>query len=449
VYIGSAIYSPSIPGVMERFHVSYVRGVLGLSLFVIGYGIGPLFLSPLSEIPAIGRNPPYIYTLLLFVIFQIPTFTTSNYETLMTFRFLTGFVGSPALATGGASMADIWPGIKLPYVIALWAVGAVSSLLLLFPRPVVGGFAAQNNGYKWPLYELIWICGFSCILLIFILPETYAPKILLKRAQRLRKLTGNNKLRSQSEIDQANLTLGEIASEALLKPFQLMMEPAVLFINVYLGLTYSIFYLWFEAFPIVFGEIYHFNLGEQGLPFVGFAITCMLSFAVYAAAQKYIYEPRFMRNGTIIPEERLEVGLVCCFFIPVSLFFYGWSSRESVHWIAPIIAAALYMPGIFLMFQVCLIYLPMSYPRYQASVLAGNDFFRSCMAGCFPLFGRALFKNLGVGPGCSLLAGLEIGLIPVLYVSLFLILFAMLNGSQLFYFKGAQFRSWSKYAQSS
>lgn len=43
---------------------------------------------------------------------------------------------------------------------------------------------------------------------------------------------------------------------------------------------------------------------------------------------------------------------------------------------------------------------------------------RSTMASVFPLFGSAFFRNLGVGPGSSLLAGLSIGLMPIYYVSL-------------------------------
>lgn len=57
IYIGSAIYSPGVTSVMEQFHVSESVAVLGLSAFVAGYGLGPMLWSPLSEIPAIGRNP--------------------------------------------------------------------------------------------------------------------------------------------------------------------------------------------------------------------------------------------------------------------------------------------------------------------------------------------------------------------------------------------------------
>lgn len=63
IYIGSAIYTPSIMGVMAEFGVSQVAATLGLTLFVAGYGLGPLIWSPLSEIPQIGRNPIYIATL--------------------------------------------------------------------------------------------------------------------------------------------------------------------------------------------------------------------------------------------------------------------------------------------------------------------------------------------------------------------------------------------------
>jgi DHA1 family multidrug resistance protein-like MFS transporter len=49
VYMGSAIYSPSAEGVMERFGVSIGSASLGLSMYVLAYGIGPV--SVLSTDP--------------------------------------------------------------------------------------------------------------------------------------------------------------------------------------------------------------------------------------------------------------------------------------------------------------------------------------------------------------------------------------------------------------
>ncbi|KAJ8075596.1 hypothetical protein PM082_021226 [Marasmius tenuissimus] len=405
VYIGSAIFTSSFPGIISHFGVSHTEAVLGLTLYVLAYGIGPMFLTPLQELPSLGRNPVYIIGLAIFVLFNIPIVEAKNNSTILAFRFLTGFVGSPALATGGASMADIFEGRKVPYMMGIWSLGAVAGPIL---GPVIGGFAAQAKDWRWPIYELMWISAFALGFLSIFLPETMAENILLKRAKRLRKLTGNPHLRSQSELDQAAMSKKEIAYESLVRPLLLTTEPAVLFSNIYIGLVYSVFYLWFEAFPLVFNEIYHMNLGVGSLPFLSFIVSATVTYTAYCLYLKYHLEPRSDRDPEMAAEARLEIGLIASVFIPISLLMFGWTSRESVHWIAPVIAAALYLPGIFLTFQSILVYLTVTYPKYAGSVLASNDLFRSSMASVFPLFGTAFFRNLGLGPGSSLLAGISI-----------------------------------------
>ena len=88
-----------------------------------------MILAPLSEIPAIGRNPVYISTLTLFVIFQVPTALATNFAMLLVFRFITGVLGSPALATGGASIGDLYSPQKRALSIAIWGMAAVGPFL--------------------------------------------------------------------------------------------------------------------------------------------------------------------------------------------------------------------------------------------------------------------------------------------------------------------------------
>jgi DHA1 family multidrug resistance protein-like MFS transporter len=107
VYGASSMYVPGEQGVMERFGVGPTPAALGLAIYVVGYGIGPLLWAPLSEIPAIGRNWVYAPTFFLFVILSIPTAVVDNYAGLLVLRFLTGFFGSPCLANGGASIGDL------------------------------------------------------------------------------------------------------------------------------------------------------------------------------------------------------------------------------------------------------------------------------------------------------------------------------------------------------
>lgn len=145
VYIGSAIYTADILDVTREFGVSTVAATLGLTLFVAGYGIGPMIWSPLSEIPQIGHNPDYILTLVLFVVLQVPTALATNFGMLLAFRFLTGFIGSPSWVKGGASIGDMYRPAKRTYGLAVWAIGAVSGPTL---GPLIGGFACQGKGLE-------------------------------------------------------------------------------------------------------------------------------------------------------------------------------------------------------------------------------------------------------------------------------------------------------------
>lgn len=80
VYAGSSIFTPGLMEAMQVWQVGRVPATLGLSSFVLGYAVGPLFLSPITEIPAIGRNAPYIITLAIYVLLQIPAALTSSFS---------------------------------------------------------------------------------------------------------------------------------------------------------------------------------------------------------------------------------------------------------------------------------------------------------------------------------------------------------------------------------
>ncbi|KAK4331729.1 Fluconazole resistance protein 1 [Rhodotorula toruloides] len=413
IYIGSAIYTSSIPGLMQEFGINQVGATSGLTLFVAAYGFGPMFLSPLQELPRFGRNPVYILGLALFVIFQIPEVLAKNIATVLVFRFLSGFVGSPALATGGASMADIFPMKDLAVAIGAWANGAVCGPIF---GPVVGGFAAQNMNWRWPFLELLWVSAFAFLVMFFLFPETLESTILVRRAERLRKLTGNMLLKAPAELLESEKEhLGLVLKKRITIAFRLAAEPALAVAHSYIALVYAVFYLWFEAFPLTFNEIHHFSLGVGGLPYLAFVVAAVITYAFYVVYQRKHMGPRMQKNPNLAPESRLELGLFAAPFIPISLFVFGWTARESVHWIWPIIGAALYLPGIYLAFQSIMMYVSMSYPAYAASILAGNTLFRSVFASVFPLFGEKYFKALGIGAGSSLLAGVSILMIPLLY----------------------------------
>ena len=93
-------------GIVKEFKVFQVKATLGLTLYILAYSIGPMFLTPLQEMASYGHNPVYIIGLAIFILFNVPIVVSHNFSILLTFRFFTGFIGSPVLATGGASMAE-------------------------------------------------------------------------------------------------------------------------------------------------------------------------------------------------------------------------------------------------------------------------------------------------------------------------------------------------------
>ena len=357
VYMGSSIITSSTEGIMEEFHVGPSAASLTLALYTLAYGIGPLIFSPLSEIPSIGRNPPYMITMALFVILCVPAALVDNFAGLLVLRFLLGFFGSPCLATGGASLQDMYSLIKLPYVLCIWAFAATCGPAL---GPLISGFSVAAENWRWSLWEMLWLSGPVFLGMLLFLPETSTANILLRRAQRLRKLTGDSRLKAQSEIDQANMKPKDIAFEALVRPIQLMiMDPAIGFTALYVALCYGIYYSFFEAFPLVYVAMYGFNLGELGLTFLSITVGVILAIACFYAYLWYILEPDIRKNGFGAPEQRLIPALVASFFCPVGLFIFGWTANPDIHWIVSVIGIAIFTIGIFIIMQCIFVYLPL------------------------------------------------------------------------------------------
>ncbi|KEQ90415.1 hypothetical protein AUEXF2481DRAFT_33957 [Aureobasidium subglaciale EXF-2481] len=403
VYSGSAIYTPSEGGVMIAFGVSAPVSSLGLALYVLGYGCGPLLFSPLSEVPRFGRNSTYVATYAIFVILCIPTALVNNIGGLLFLRFLQGFFGSPCLATGPATMQDIFSLIKFPYILAVW-----TSFSYCGPAvgPVLSGFAVDVINWRWSIWEMLLISGPIFMLMFLLMPETSADNILYRRAERLRSLTGNQRLRTGSEIKQGQIPFYSVLTDALIKPIQIsILDPAVLFVNVYTSFVYATYYSFFEAFPIVYSDIYHFNLGLVSTAFLCILVACILGVSTYMAYLWFYLEPRIRKYGLSIQESWLRPALIAVFMPTVGLFLFAWTSRADIHWIVSIIGITIYGFGVFIILQCIFVYIPMSYPQYAASLFAGNDFCRSALACGAIMFARPLYLNLGIGRGVTVLAG--------------------------------------------
>lgn len=262
----------------------------------------------MSEIPYIGRKPIYIGTLSAFVALQLGVIYAKNFSMLLAFRLITGFVGSPVLATGGATIADLYKPSKQVHGIATWGMSEVLGPAM---GPLIGGFAAESKGWQWPLWELIWLSGLCLVFLVFFLPETSSSNIIYRRTVHIRKATGNTNIKCEPELEAEGMSTQEILLMVFIRPFTLTVnEPICFALNLYIALAYGLLYLWFESFPIVFGHICHFSAGLEGLAFLGILIGALVVLGPFFYYSYRYVEPQFNQNGELRPEVRLQPAMV-------------------------------------------------------------------------------------------------------------------------------------------
>ena len=109
----------------------------------------------------------------------------------------------------------------------------------------------------------------------------------------------------------------------------LLIEPIVGFITLYVSFVFGVMFAFFDAYPSVFQSVYGFTLGQVGLAFVGIVVGICLAVLTFAVVDKTLYakaKAAAPPGKTPPPEERLYVSMLGSVAIPVSLFWYGFSS---------------------------------------------------------------------------------------------------------------------------
>jgi MFS transporter, DHA1 family, multidrug resistance protein len=121
VYCTASIITPTIGFVTSEFDISIEVASLGLSLYIAGYAVGPMVISPISEIPFVGRNPPYLYSFFIFFILSIIISKVKSFPALIVLRFFQGLFGSPALASGAATIEDMYSTHEAAFFYIYWS----------------------------------------------------------------------------------------------------------------------------------------------------------------------------------------------------------------------------------------------------------------------------------------------------------------------------------------
>ncbi|KAK5050108.1 MFS siderochrome iron transporter 1 [Exophiala bonariae] len=408
----SSAYSGGIKQVIEVFGCSQEVATLGLSLFVLGFAVGPLLWAPLSEL--YGRQILFFATYALLTLFNAAAAASNSITTLLVLRFLAGTFGSSPLTNAGGVIADMFPANQRGLALGIFAVAPFLGPAL---GPIVGGFSGEALGFRWLEGIMACFTGVLWILGSLAIPETYAPVLLKRRAEGLSKRTGKTYV-SMVEHKQGKQSPAAAFKKAIIRPWILLiLEPIVLLISIYMAILYGTLFLLFGAFPIVFQQGRGWSQGVGGLAFLGVAVG-MVSGTAYAIYDNGRYNRLEAAHGGEAPPEegRLPPAMIGAIAIPIGMFWFAWTNSPSIHWIVCIMACVPFGFGMVLVFLPCMNYLIDAYTIYAASVLAANSVLRSSFGAAFPLFTDQMYAKLGIHWASSIPAFLALACTPLPFI---------------------------------
>ncbi|GJC82574.1 efflux pump rdc3 [Colletotrichum liriopes] len=410
------MFAPGIPRIMVEFgETSAVASTFVLSIYILGFAFGPLAIAPMSEV--FGRERLYIWGNIPFAVFSVGVAFSKNMAMMMAFRFLMGLIGAVPLTIGSGSIADVMPVELRGRALSAWALGP-----LLGPSvgPIAGGYLIQAAGWRW----VFWLVAIMTYPVIGrnLYPHLLSPLILERKAERIRKATGNQNLRSKLQKEDK---MSDTFKLAILRPMKLLfLTPIVALMALYVAIIYGIYFLLITTFSFVYKDRYGLDKGATGLAFLPAGVGLVIGVISFGALSDSVVLGNNTEGIAHRPEARITPMLTmpCCALLPIGLFVYCWAAEKGVQFVVPMLGVAIVCiclmgvivsPNKRIMPKTCIAnsvgkmciqnYLIDTYPQYAASATAVLTVLRSVAGALLPLGGLEMYNTLGLGWGNSLL----------------------------------------------
>jgi multidrug resistance protein len=424
--------APAIDQVMDDFGLSSpVLSSLVVSIYVLGWGVGPLVLGPLSEV--YGRLPVYTCSNVVYVVATAGCALSPGIGPFLALRLLAGTVGSTPLSIGGGTISDIVPVSRRGLALSLYMFGPVLGPCV---GPLIGGFLTDLLGWR----SVLWVlCGlvrsqvsslffptlsliipthqYACMTIVQVLfmRETYPAAILSRK----RKLHYGN-LGLQPKLDKNSLSAARVLMAAVVRPAKITVQsPVSWIISLISAYVNGIVFLILTTAPLVFQTEYGFTPHDVGIAFFGYGLGNVAGLIGFTLTSDRMTASRAGR-----PERRLAPAVVAAPLMALGLVCFGWGAEAHAHWAVPVAGSALVGAGNVLFFSACMGYLIDAFTAHAASAIAANMVVRSVGGALLPLAGRSLYASLHWAWASYLLA------LPMLLFTLALV-YLCVRGQQL------------------
>lgn len=343
VSAASSIDAAVTPQSSEAFHVGEAAGSLttGLSVvccvalivsdcslgcYLFGFAVGSLVAGSFSE--TFGRNIVYMVTGAVFMIFIMAKALAPNFGAALAFRFLTGLFGSTPLTCAGGSIADLWSPLEatfsLPFLTIVSYVGPMLG-------PVISAYMGDSSiiSWRWADWIMLIFAGLVMTLVFFFQSETYEPSLLSWKAAQFRKITGDNRFKSEAEATQDSSLWLRLRTN-IYRPFLFTYtEPIIMLFTLYLIIIYIVLFTFMNGYPYIFQKVYGISEGLTNTLWVAQIIgdLCALPLIplVYSWTKKE-FQKSMAEGKPLKPEVCLYFSMLGgSLFLPISLFWMGWT----------------------------------------------------------------------------------------------------------------------------
>jgi hypothetical protein len=266
---------------------------------------------------------------------------------------------------------------------------------------------------------VLFISGFSTILMFLFGPETYAPKILSWKAAILRQETRNDRFRSEHELKPDALWRRLLNSTW--RPFDMLIhELSVVLFTAYLTVLYIVSFTFLTGYTYIFGDIYGMSQRSVGLCFLGLVVGIL--FGTGLAIPLHVMYSRNLQAAnskgllSLPPEDRLWFAIITAPCLPIGLFWMAWTTFPSVSNWCSLVGSTLIGITFLGTFISSYLYMIDAFEATAASALSVGAIVRYVAAGIMVPVSIQMYEKLGVHWTLTLLGCIITILTPLPFV---------------------------------
>lgn len=271
------MYLPTIPSMMKEFHTTPSMTQMGISMAMLGMGIGSLLWGSASD--RYGRKPVLLVSLIIFVVATALSLFSKNITFFICCRLFQGLGAGGAMVLSTSIPADVYMGRQLAKLMAL--VGAINGIAPAL-GPVVGGFMTDWVGWRG-IFVLLLVIGVGMTFWTTHYTETLPP------ARRLQEGSFKDYIKAYSSL----FSNGRFMIYVTIKA-------------VAIGLLFA----YISSAPFILQTHYGFSATKFGLIFGGNAVAMAIGASL---------APKFK-----VMKQAMVVGCVGMFVFAVAEAFVMW-----------------------------------------------------------------------------------------------------------------------------